>query len=798
MELEANADSEDANLLNNDKNEETVHILPPNEVLTPKWNKFHIIYIIGIIMIITLLTAIVILLAMLLDINKNTHYYNNNVDNILNSSCDSANIDMNVAFDKTSANKLNIYQSPNRVLPGMQFFTYSYNLLQGKPPFDLLLAGDYHQIFKLTFDSNKVSAGSKAYLVPDQLDLPAITGTCESQSKSTSIGSSTSSSSLYTAAQATSNSNSFDSSVSGSGWGFTANAGLRMSASHSRSQSVSTSLSQAKEGKSESQYTYSKALLYSARIRWHQIHQNFTYIQDLIDFVKNLSMHFDLAKDTNSVDIRKLAVDFIGIWGTHVLKLGSMGSYCSQTSFFQSSYSYQSYEQTSTTAKSQNNDYSGSVSGGGKAYGFSASVSAAYAYSSGSDYDSSAAISGEQSQSAEYSVETTYCAGEVDISLICGSMLGINDEPALVSYQLQPIYELGLFNERARNIIKNTTKAIMEGGVDVCGGIGIPAANYNFWHNQQYLTWDGSDYTVFWDQTICFDQYMVGLTMIKTGDNYTNPLTTPEPYIRREYSQINYLSFCPDDEINAVFALQAIPGLVAFGIELTEHAQNSFTSYFWVNADQSTDTGAASYFLYCSDLSEYIYSSIVEVPAHDSSTQTVIASLSNANLMCLESGYSLVKSFVSRTMVNAASSWQQILTNTTNTNSTDIKFRITSGQSYDSFKFTYIALCNKQSDRIIAVGNYFFNYVDDFNSSPTLPTIAKQLISYNNGICKNVKVFIGFNGIWSNCNIAVWAENPTSNSFEIVLGVWGVSCTLSPYPQGYVAFVDYMVLCAGF
>ena len=176
-------------------------------------NKTNRILVVGIVVIIMLLLAIVILLAMLL---SHTSYLNDTdpvndgftIDSSLPateptetpSSCDSE-FDINMAFSKTNNNQLRIYNSPNQVLPGMEFFTYSYNLLQGKPPFDLLLSGDYHQIFKLTFNSGKVTAGSKAYLVPDQLNLPALTGVCESQSQSSSIGSSTSSSSLYNAAQ---------------------------------------------------------------------------------------------------------------------------------------------------------------------------------------------------------------------------------------------------------------------------------------------------------------------------------------------------------------------------------------------------------------------------------------------------------------------------------------------------------------------------------------------------------------------------------------------------------------------
>ena len=108
-------------------------------------------------------------------------------------------MNLNLSFD--GDRRLNLFDIPNEILPGCQFFTYSYNLLQGKPPFDLLLSGNYHQIFKLTFDDMKISAGSKAYLVPDQLDLPAITGVCYAQSQKSSFASSTTASSMYTQAK---------------------------------------------------------------------------------------------------------------------------------------------------------------------------------------------------------------------------------------------------------------------------------------------------------------------------------------------------------------------------------------------------------------------------------------------------------------------------------------------------------------------------------------------------------------------------------------------------------------------
>ena len=143
----------------------------------------------------TFLIVIILLLSIAISIAQITntvhkHNENNNGNAESNSCDDSKSIDFNLNFDNKkdpNSNELKIDYLPNEILlPGSQFFSYSYNLLQGKPPMDLLLSGDYHQIIQLPFDQDRVSSGSKAYLVPDQIDLPAITGVCESQKETSS------------------------------------------------------------------------------------------------------------------------------------------------------------------------------------------------------------------------------------------------------------------------------------------------------------------------------------------------------------------------------------------------------------------------------------------------------------------------------------------------------------------------------------------------------------------------------------------------------------------------------------
>ena len=77
-------------------------------------------------------------------------------------------------------------------------------------------------------------------------------------------------------------------------------------------------------------------------------------------------------------DISRLILKFFGEYGTHVLEIGTMGtmgSICRKTSYFESSYSYQSYQLSSNDASSTFNDYSGSISGGcNSGFGFSCDV----------------------------------------------------------------------------------------------------------------------------------------------------------------------------------------------------------------------------------------------------------------------------------------------------------------------------------------------------------------------------------------------------------------------------------------
>ena len=722
--------------------------------------------------LVALLVLVCVQLALFcvtIDYDEDDNNDNNNSFNECGSECDDINDTISLMFGD-SKNKLNLYVSPTAILPGIQFFSYVYNLLQGKPPFDLLQSGNYHQIFEFTFDKEQVACGSKVYLVPDQFHLPAISGVCESQSSTSSISSATSASSLYNDATESSSetSSSMDASVKSNGFGFSVSGKHSSTAAHSNSKSVSQSISQSKESKTEQQYTSSKAILYSTRIRWDEIDNNTysTFLKQFInsiDNVDNFIMSSDTSNTSNTFEtgstidagIAKKIVEFIGTWGTHVLVKGTVGAHCRQTTFFQSSYSVQSYEKSSESASSSSNKYSNSVSGGGSALGFSASVGDQWSDSTKSDYSSSMSASGETSYSAEYSTETTYCAGEVSISSICGSMLGTQDEPALIGYTLQPIYNLPIISDTMEILLKQIVSNIMNASNSLCGnGFGIARSNYYFWNENKYLDWDGTNYTQFWSQDVCFDQYVIGITMIKTIQNqfdntsssdssvnsssnintytndYSSVMSKNAYYIRREYTTIKYGTFCNSDDslLDVSFTLQSFPGNSTFGIEYFHKHTNQILSYFWINSNEITTIGAANYFLICSDITNFIFSKKFTIPIDHDNTNTTrtllipidglkMENILNNNTFCnndinnieIRLGFNQMTGMIARR--NDANAWfinTNIVVNTTILNLTrnDYNYNYTMYVSFlashnSTAQFGYTAMFFCLTDRII-------------------------------------------------------------------------------------------------
>eukprot|EP01084_Bolivina_argentea_P234713 395123_1 len=136
---------------------------------------------------------------------------------------------------------------PTKVLPGAQFLAYAFNMMTGKPPQDLLIEGNYRQILEFTFDYAQVSSGTQDYLVPDQMDLPSVSGICHKQSSSSSVSKSSSLSTLSRESTEQSDDTSASVGVGGGGYGASVSASVGMSLSHSNSQSSSNSRDQAKK-----------------------------------------------------------------------------------------------------------------------------------------------------------------------------------------------------------------------------------------------------------------------------------------------------------------------------------------------------------------------------------------------------------------------------------------------------------------------------------------------------------------------------------------------------------------------
>eukprot|EP01084_Bolivina_argentea_P234715 395128_1 len=200
-----------------------------------------------------------------------------------NTQCSVSGYGSNVSMNLTSR------VLPQKVLPGSQFFSYSYNMLTGRPPLDLLRDGAYKQILAFSFEKQQVSSGSLDYLVPDQMDLPSISGICHKQSSTSSVSKSSSLSALTRQSSDHSDSMSASVSAGGGGYGVSVSATFGMSLAHSNSQSTSNSRDSAKAGKTESSYTFSKAFLYAAHMRWDIIDQLSSYKQEFIDALSEIT-----------------------------------------------------------------------------------------------------------------------------------------------------------------------------------------------------------------------------------------------------------------------------------------------------------------------------------------------------------------------------------------------------------------------------------------------------------------------------------------------------------------------------
>eukprot|EP01084_Bolivina_argentea_P028189 52405_1 len=869
-----------------------------------------------------------------------------------NTQCGVEMLRTNVSMNLTSR------ALPQKVLPGSQFFAYSYNMLTGKPPLDLLRDGTYKQILQFSFDKQQVSAGSSDYLVPDQMDIPSIAGVCHKQSSTSSVSRSSSLSALSRQSSDHSDSMSASVSASGGGYGVSISASFGMSLGHSNSQSSSNSRESAKAGKTESSYTFSKAFLYAAQMRWDIIHELSSYKSEFIDALSEITkiknatslntpeklvpsaeatyvgngccrdelggyqiwktydvnitdcwnkcmeldyctgidyrsgglrvcnLHnevisyydpyceamncykkttygitnmgflnfgigacsayndsytlFDGGYDglvsslteciqecknrtatkctgvtmgylkenglidcyfhtkqilmanremvyrcyiDNSVNLLKKdygynfgvklpswrnnfwqtaenycnnnygshlatindddeyhafgklcsefpgitlclfglhqfagrnwkfssnansesvavsnfttrykgavdsyaafighgigeysiipvtdatieqfgfvfacdnSIDYEGIsnsaasnyneidsqisqtviaffqnFGTAVVEVGKMGAHCSKTRHFQSGMTSEAYSNSNEQASASSQSYEASISGGYSGFGVSVSVSASFGYSSSDSQSSGSEGSGNQEGTVESEEMKADCSGEVFITSECGGMFGTQNQPALVSYSLKPIWKIRAFDEfpdtekAIESVLHSLNEAGLECGLKHCGGLSICGANYNFWTtppSQQYLLWNGYDYSVFWNGDMCFNQYHIGTSILSPGDDITSFKCSKKNYegkeltTRKERHQIKFDPFCEDDDfIFIASGLTVVNRSVSFQThvsnikpngfdltyELTSNGRNRKSEYNdWIRTE-CTDVGAVSFAVFC-------------------------------------------------------------------------------------------------------------------------------------------------------------------------------------------------------
>ena len=712
-------------------------------------------------------------------------------------SCDYKLMDLEI-HNKSS---LRILTLPSALLPGYQFLSYSFNLFQGMPPTDLILEGYYRQIIDFTFEKEQVSSGTNDFLVPDQFDLPSISGVCTKQSSTSSVSSSMSTSSMTREAYESTGTESFEASVEASGWGFSVSASTAMSSSFSNSRANSASRSAARSGKSKSSYTYSKALLYSTQLQWDTIK---SYRNEFKEAISNLS---DLNSTLNETEIYRQTILFIGNFGTHVLDLARMGARCRQTTYYSSSMSSESYSYTSELSSSSSNydSYSSSISGG--AFGFSASASAAYASSSTQGNSESTSGSFEESSTVEYSSERIDCIGEVDITSACGDLLGTQNQPSLVGYRLKAIWDLPIFDEDAYegnystakiNLLNGLTKidkAAEICGKDNCGGLGICAIDRTFWTSLKYKRWNyNSSFNEFWDNDTCLNQYEIGQSMMRSGYGIRTQMSQCNSSEqvkwgeRCEISAINYDPFC-DKSMQIAIGLNLFNRSIDFSARISNEKKDSFKITYGLlsvfNPYECTTIGGVSYAMFCENtivrvnrfnnigdlgrdgVSNVFYKEIEPSPSLNCS---YLGDYWQVQAIAVIAGYNFTHS--GQMGVDSISVFNQ--------NSIIVVYYVPSQTIGDRGEtwvdFSVIMFCNDSS--AIRNGTIEIN-LDNTDVIPnTLPSpyLYRKWIKYEPIAlsCKYVNVFIAFSWISGNmnCPMSVWSENESGAGFSMVFGIW--------------------------
>eukprot|EP01084_Bolivina_argentea_P063653 116185_1 len=689
------------------------------------------------------------------------------------------------ALELVNRSSLRIDTLPNQILPGCQFLSYSFNLLQGLPPTDLILEGLYRQVIDFTFDNEQISSGTNNYLVPDQIDLPSITGVCSQESSTSSVSSSMSTASMSREASESTGSKSFSASVEASGWGFSMSASTAMASTYSNSRSSSASRNQARSGRTESTYTYSKALLYSTQLQWDVISSYKTTVKQAIQ-------NLETAVSSN---VDQLGISFLGDFGTHVLDLARMGARCRQTTYFVSSMSSEAYSYSSQQSSSSASSSSGSLDAGGGGFGFSLSVSAAFSESS--SQGNSEANSGffEASSTTESSSEYIDCTGEVSITSMCGGMLGTQNQPALVGYRMKKIWELPIFDDYpiAKQNIEATIAKINNSAIECgklhCGGMGVCAIKRSFWTLFEYKNLD-SNYSKLFDPYVCLNQYQIGSSMMKSGHNIQTQMSqckSNDVVVWGARHEQTTIRFEPLSETGVQ---------IAIGLSLVNHS-NKFAAE--INKIQS-DSFGIKYALYdygepyaCTSIGGVSYAIFGENTIVRTKIVAPYGRLAQAGmnyemlpaLECLEGQDR--EAIAVLTSIITPRSYNFGITSITSLSSTTVQVQsINEGTILDE-RFPHISeiclihFCYDKSALRFGIEEITGNLLNSNKKSLRSSLMYRKWIKYDGGAlpCLTVNIFAAFSyldrtiGILDNsCSLSIWTEGRSGAGFNLVLGVW--------------------------
>ena len=612
---------------------------------------------------------------------------------------------------------------------------------------------------------------------------------------------------------------------------------------YSSSSSVTQGLKQTVSKRSESMFTVSSSSLYTVPIFWDTLTENDftdTFLDELNKLNNIIYNEFETIGNYSS-EIQTAIVHFIGIWGTHVLGLGKFGSFCREETFFESGSFYQQYQSTVYSASDVTGGYSNNVIKPDTQSDWD--TSAVEDISTISDIHSSINQETEESSSStldsegtsensmSYQFHTSYCVGSVNSASMCGNIYGIYNDPSLISYELQPIYNLNILNANTSLAIYYVLNRIYFGGIGLCGGIAIPAANYDFWHySENFLFWNlnntNSSYGDMWDESKCFDQFYLGyLGVYSNDDNTTNTtnstlsaLSIYTTYKRKKYVRISGGILCHDglDEgSNIALSLMSIKQNTTIGIELTAMYTRSFKAAFWIAPKQVTTFAFGHYFILCNDIESYMYSDVLNVETsenfaeqHNTTDFTgVYGDLYNITLKdklsdtCGESeNYNVVVGWKDyKHPVRDISSYGI---------TADVWFKENDkfgifvyewfGQSIQESSIQFIVFCN--TDRILASGRETFTN-DDFNDGQgTLPATSRKEIKFDQGPCKHIRVWTGIATVATSCSVVISTEYLEPTSFQLSASVWDDTqdgCVLMSVTAESIVRVDYLVVCSG-